>query len=98
MFVRKSPHQAAQGVLSGAPAEAERRDVVVLDQWREEGDGDEGQPEVLGYRAAHICFVDQHGVEVGVAHSFRPVAKDHARGVFDSLDGEAKRCETAQFA
>jgi hypothetical protein len=84
--------------LSGVPAEAERRYVVVSDQRREEGDGYEGQAEVFGYGAAHVGFVDQHGVEVGVVYGCRSIAKDHTGGVFDAIDGEAKGCETVQFA
>ncbi len=53
---------------------------------------------MFGYGAAHVGFVDEHGVEVGVARCFGSVAKDHARGVFDALDGETERCETVQFA
>jgi hypothetical protein len=53
---------------------------------------------VFGYGAAHVGFVDEHGVEVGAVRCFGSVAKDHARGVFDALDGEAECRETVEFA
>ncbi len=90
--------QAAERVLSGGPAEAEGRDAVVSEERGEEGDGDEGQAEVLGYVATHVGLVDEEGVEVGAADSGGAVAEDHAGGVFDALDGEAEGGQAAELA
>ena len=90
--------QAADGVLSSGPAEAEGRDAVVFEERGEEGDGDEGQAEVLGYVAAHVGLVDEEGIDVGAADGGGAVVEDHAGGVFDAIDGEAEGGEAAELA
>jgi len=90
--------QTAEAAFSGAPPEAEGWNAVVLDQRGKEGDGDEWEAEMFGDGAAHIGFVDQHGVKICVAYGFGSIAEDHARGVFDALYGEAEGGEAVEFA
>jgi hypothetical protein len=89
---------AAEDVLTSGPAEAEGGDAVVLKEWREEGDGDEGEAEVFGDVAAHVGLVDEEGVDVSGADGGRAVAEDHAGGVFYAFDGEAEGRETFELA
>ena len=90
--------QTAESAFSGAPAEAEGWNAVVLDQRGKKGDGDERKSEIFGDGAAHVGFVDQHGVQLCVACDFGSIAEDHARGVFDTLYGEAEGGEAVEFA
>jgi hypothetical protein len=90
--------QAAQWVLAGGPAEAERRDAIILNERRKERDGDVRQPEVLGDIAAHVRFVDEQGVHFFFANGLGPIAQDHACRILDAIDSEAKGGEAFELA
>jgi hypothetical protein len=79
------------------PTETEGRNAVIADEWGKEGEGDEGQTEVFGDAASHVCLVDEQGIQVGSASGVRAIAQDHASGVFDALDGESEGGEAAEL-
>jgi len=93
----KSVAQTAEPILPRRPTEPEGWKTVILNQRRNQGNGDPWQAQVVCHVSSKIHFVDEQNFYVGCAHSFGPVAQHHPRRIPHSLECESKGRKSIQL-